>query len=34
MKAAFKASFNRQRLNYVINRMELQNGGIVRDFIS
>jgi len=34
VKAPFKASLNRQSLNHVINRMELQLGGEVRNFIS
>jgi len=34
VKAPFKASLNRQSLDHVINRMELQLGGEVRNFIS
>jgi hypothetical protein len=34
VKAPFKASLNRQSLEHVINRMELQLGGEVRNFIS
>ena len=34
VKAPFKASLNRQSIDHVINRMELQLGGEVRNFIS
>ncbi|MHA1146612.1 MAG: transposase [Promethearchaeota archaeon] len=34
VKAPFKASLNRQSLDHVMNRMELQLGGEVRNFIS
>ena len=34
VKAPFKTSLNRQSLEHVINRMELQLGGEVRNFIS
>ncbi|MHA1147437.1 MAG: hypothetical protein ACTSR8_04265, partial [Promethearchaeota archaeon] len=34
VKAPFKAGLNRQSLEHVINRMELQLGGEVRNFIS
>lgn len=34
VKAPFKASLNRQSLDHVVNRMELQLGGEVRNFIS
>lgn len=34
VKASFKASLNRQSLEHVINRMELQLGGEVRNFIN
>ncbi len=34
VKAPFKASLNRQRIDHVIHRMELQLGGEVRNFIS
>ena len=34
VKATFKTSLNRQSLNHVINRIELQLGGEVRNFIS
>jgi len=34
VKAPFKASLNRQRLDHVINRMQLQLGGEIRNFIN
>jgi hypothetical protein len=34
VKAPFKSSFNRQRIDHVIDRMQVQLGGEVRNFIS
>ncbi len=33
-KAPFKASLNRQGLDHIVNRIELQLGGEVRNFIN
>jgi len=34
VKAPFKASLNRQGLDHIVNRMQLQLGGEVRNFIN